>query len=46
MLAISGAVFGSKDNFHGLAIFMDNYSNHNGPHNVSTTSWFDMLKTS
>jgi len=28
-----GPVFGSKDFFHGLAIFMDTYSNHNGPHN-------------
>ncbi|KAK2192884.1 hypothetical protein NP493_21g08010 [Ridgeia piscesae] len=28
-----GPVFGSKDYFHGLAIFLDTYSNHNGPHN-------------
>ncbi|XP_013381018.1 vesicular integral-membrane protein VIP36 isoform X1 [Lingula anatina] len=28
-----GDVFGSKNFFHGLAIFMDTYSNHNGPHN-------------
>lgn len=28
-----GPVFGSKDNFHGLAIFLDTYSNQNGPHN-------------
>lgn len=28
-----GQVFGSKDNFQGLAIFLDTYSNHNGPHN-------------
>ncbi|XP_064599814.1 vesicular integral-membrane protein VIP36-like [Liolophura sinensis] len=27
-----GPVFGSKDFFSGLAIFMDTYSNHNGPH--------------
>lgn len=31
----SGPVFGYTDFFHGLAIFMDTYSNHNGPHNVS-----------
>ncbi|CAG5120536.1 unnamed protein product [Candidula unifasciata] len=29
----SGPVFGSIDNFVGLAIFLDTYSNHNGPHN-------------
>jgi len=28
-----GPVFGYNDFFHGLAIFMDTYSNHNGPHN-------------
>ncbi|XP_074640838.1 vesicular integral-membrane protein VIP36-like [Tubulanus polymorphus] len=28
-----GDVFGSKDYFTGLAIFLDTYSNHNGPHN-------------
>jgi len=28
-----GPVFGSKDFFTGLAIFLDTYSNHNGPHN-------------
>ncbi|VDM42339.1 unnamed protein product [Toxocara canis] len=27
-----GNVFGSKDYFRGLAIFLDTYSNHNGPH--------------
>lgn len=32
---INGPVFGSKDNFMGLAIILDTYSNHNGPHNVS-----------
>ena len=31
---IKGPVFGSKDYFHGLAIILDTYSNHNGPHNV------------
>ncbi|XP_060528717.1 vesicular integral-membrane protein VIP36 [Cylas formicarius] len=30
---IEGPVFGSKDNFTGLAIIADTYSNHNGPHN-------------
>lgn len=29
-----GAVFGSKDLFSGMAIILDTYSNHNGPHNV------------
>lgn len=29
----NGAVFGSKDHFQGLAIILDTYSNHNGPHN-------------
>jgi len=28
-----GAVFGSKDYFSGLAVIVDTYSNHNGPHN-------------
>ncbi|XP_023029006.2 vesicular integral-membrane protein VIP36 [Leptinotarsa decemlineata] len=28
-----GNVFGSKDLFQGLAIILDTYSNHNGPHN-------------
>lgn len=31
---IGGPVFGSKDYFSGLAIILDTYSNHNGPHNV------------
>nr|CAG4647966.1 EOG090X07L3 [Moina brachiata] len=30
---VKGPVFGSKDYFHGLAIILDTYSNHNGPHN-------------
>ena len=30
-----GEVFGSKDYFSGLAVIVDTYSNHNGPHNVS-----------
>lgn len=32
---ILGPVFGSKDYFHGLAVILDTYSNHNGVHNVS-----------
>uniref|UniRef100_A0A915D987 L-type lectin-like domain-containing protein n=1 Tax=Ditylenchus dipsaci TaxID=166011 RepID=A0A915D987_9BILA len=30
-----GEVFGSKDYFRGLAVFLDTYSNHNGPHSHS-----------
>uniref|UniRef100_A0A0A9VTR0 VIP36-like protein n=2 Tax=Lygus hesperus TaxID=30085 RepID=A0A0A9VTR0_LYGHE len=30
---IQGPVFGNMDYFHGLAIFIDTYSNHNGEHN-------------
>ncbi|XP_068156257.1 vesicular integral-membrane protein VIP36 isoform X1 [Drosophila tropicalis] len=29
----TGSVFGSKDHFSGLAVILDTYSNHNGPHN-------------
>ncbi|XP_076631088.1 vesicular integral-membrane protein VIP36 [Colletes latitarsis] len=29
----TGPVFGNKDYFQGLAIILDTYSNHNGPHN-------------
>lgn len=29
-----GPVFGNMDYFQGLAIILDTYSNHNGPHNV------------
>lgn len=29
-----GPVFGGKDYFRGLGIFLDTYSNHNGPHGV------------
>lgn len=31
---VLGDVFGSKDQFRGLAVFLDTYSNHNGPHSV------------
>ncbi|CAA9995657.1 unnamed protein product [Nesidiocoris tenuis] len=34
---IQGPVFGNMDYFHGLAIFIDTYSNHNGEHNFSPT---------
>ncbi|KAF4530601.1 hypothetical protein B566_EDAN006807 [Ephemera danica] len=30
---ITGPVFGNMDYFNGLAIILDTYSNHNGPHN-------------
>lgn len=40
-----GPVFGSKDYFYGLAIILDTYSNHNGPHNVITIT-FDKLQRS
>ncbi len=33
-----GDVFGSKDYFAGLGVFMDTYSNYNGPHVVSSLS--------
>ncbi|KAK5644867.1 hypothetical protein RI129_006167 [Pyrocoelia pectoralis] len=29
----TGPVFGNKDFFQGLAVILDTYSNHNGPHN-------------
>ena len=32
----TGDVFGSKDYHTGLGIYFDTYSNHNGPHNVSS----------
>lgn len=31
----TGPVFGNLDYYQGLAIILDTYSNHNGPHNVS-----------
>ncbi|KAI8777721.1 vesicular integral-membrane protein VIP36-like [Biomphalaria glabrata] len=30
---IAGSIFGNSDPFTGLGIFLDTYSNHNGPHN-------------
>lgn len=32
---LQGPVFGNNDFFSGMAIILDTYSNHNGPHNVS-----------
>jgi mannose-binding lectin 2 len=32
---VPGSVFGNMDYFQGLAVILDTYSNHNGPHNVS-----------
>jgi mannose-binding lectin 2 len=40
---IPGPVFGSLDYFHGMAIILDTYSNHNGPHNVTGYSFFFLL---
>jgi len=37
---VVGPVFGGKDYFTGLAIFLDTYANQNGPHNVSCHSQF------
>ena len=39
-----GSVFGSKDQFHGLGVYLDTYSNHNGPHNVSKSNFLILLK--
>lgn len=36
---VEGPVFGSKDFFQGLAVVLDTYSNHNGPHNVSMINY-------
>ena len=38
-----GPVFGNIDFFHGLAIFLDTYSNHNGPHNVSIYIYYYII---
>ena len=35
-----GSVFGSRDNFSGLAVFLDTYANQNGQHNVS---WVELI---
>lgn len=33
LLNILGDVFGYKNHFHGLAVLLDTYNNHNGAHN-------------
>ena len=43
-LHISGPVFGNRDAFTGLAIFLDTYSNHNGPHNVSKRTYIQFAR--
>ena len=46
MIYFSGDVFGSKDNFSGLGIFFDTYSNHNDAHSVRFMNYscsFDLL---
>ena len=43
-LHISGPVFGNRDAFTGLAIFLDTYSNHNGPHNVSKSTYIQFAR--
>lgn len=40
----SGLVFGSKDYFRGLGVFLDTYSNHNGPHAVSFCSLYKNIE--
>jgi len=35
LLVRLGPVFGSRDFFSGLAVFVDTYANQNGQHNVS-----------
>jgi len=32
---VVGPVFGGRDYFTGLGVFLDTYANQNGPHNVS-----------
>jgi len=34
-LLLSGPVFGSRDYFSGLGVFLDTYANQNGAHHVS-----------
>jgi hypothetical protein len=40
---VPGPVFGNVDYFQGLAIIVDTYSNHNGPHNVSQCRFKSLL---
>jgi hypothetical protein len=41
--AVSGPVFGSKDYFRGLAVFLDTYSNHNGVHAVRVKDGIELV---
>lgn len=41
--SFEGPVFGSKDFFHGLAIFFDTYANQNGEHAVSLFKHFSFF---
>jgi len=34
LFVLLGPVFGSRDYFSGLAVFLDTYANQNGPHDV------------
>jgi len=43
---VPGSVFGNMDYFQGLAIILDTYSNHNGPHNVSQCSFKSLPSSS
>ena len=43
---VPGPVFGSMDHFYGLAIIIDTYSNHNGPHNHGHPYISAMVSTS
>lgn len=43
---VPGSVFGNMDYFQGLAIILDTYSNHNGPHNVSHCSFKSLTSSS
>lgn len=41
---LQGPVFGNNDFFSGMAIILDTYSNHNGPHNVSLNNFiYDLI---
>jgi hypothetical protein len=42
---VLGDVFGYKNYFHGLAIFLDTYSNHNGQHNVCLFLFYSQKKS-
>ncbi|PSN36789.1 VIP36-like protein [Blattella germanica] len=40
---VPGPVFGNSDFFQGLAVILDTYSNHNGPHNTDATLIVSLL---